>query len=234
MSGRELRIVAIDGPSGAGKSTVARGVAAALGLAVLDTGAMYRAVTLAVLDRGIPLTDEDACAAVAQGARIDIDGGVHLDGRDVTTAIRGPDVTAAVSSVSAHPAVRQELVARQRAWVADHDGGVVEGRDIGTVVFPDTPVKVFLTASDDERARRRHRDEAGAPHGEAGGREVGLDDVRESLATRDHLDSTRATSPLQQAADALVLDTTTMTADEAVDAVVRRARAVWPDTAGPT
>lgn len=230
----ELRIVAIDGPSGAGKSTVARGVAAALGLAVLDTGAMYRAVTLAVLDRGIPLTDEDACAEVAQVVRIDIDGGVHLDGREVTTAIRGPEVTAAVSSVSAHPAVRQELVARQRAWVTDHDGGVVEGRDIGTVVFPDTPVKVFLTASDDERARRRHRDEVGAPHGEAGGREVGLDDVRESLTTRDHLDSTRATSPLQQAADALVLDTTTMTADEAVDAVVRRARAVWPDTEGPT
>lgn len=217
----DARVVAIDGPSGAGKSTVARGVADALGLAVLDTGAMYRAVTFAVLDAGIDLTDEDACTSVARAIELAVDDRVCIGDRDVTVEIRGPEVTAAVSTVSAHPAVRQVLVERQRTWVTVHGGGVVEGRDIGTVVFPDTPVKVFLTASDDERARRRQRDEAGAA------RDVDLEDVRESLSVRDRLDSTRSTSPLAQAADALVLDTTTMTADEAIDAVVARARESW-------
>ncbi len=216
-----MRIVAIDGPSGAGKSTVARGVAAELGLAVLDTGAMYRAVTHVALERGIDLTDEAACAAMATGLDLEVDDRVVVDGRDVSTAIRGPEVTAAVSTVSAHPEVRRVLVRRQREWVAARDGGVVEGRDIGTVVFPETPVKVFLTASDDERARRRQRDEAHAA------REVDLEEVRESLSERDRLDSTRTTSPLQQAPDALVLDTTAMTADEAIAAVVARAEAAF-------
>jgi cytidylate kinase len=152
-------VIAIDGPSGSGKSTVARAVAAELGLQVLDTGAMYRAVTLAVLRAGAGLDDAETCAAIARASAISVEGGVTmLDGRDVSGEIRGPLVTSAVSIVSAHPEVREILVARQRAWVARHGGGVVEGRDIGTVVFPDATVKVFLVASDEERARRRHRD----------------------------------------------------------------------------
>lgn len=220
MTSGSVRIIAIDGPSGAGKSTVARGVAAALGLEVLDTGAMYRAVTWAVLERGLDPSDQEACTAVARSVPIEVGEHVLVDGRDVTDEIRGPAVTAAVSGVSAHPKVRSELVARQREWVRRHDGGVVEGRDIGTVVFPDTPVKVFLTASDEERARRRQRDEAGAA------RPVDLEEVRESLSVRDRLDSTRSSSPLARADDALVLDTTTMSPGDAVAAIVTRAREV--------
>ena len=154
-------VVAIDGPSGSGKSTIARGVAGRLGLPVLDTGAMYRAVALAALESGVALDDEIACAALARKHAIAVDDGVTtIDGRDVSAEIRGPDVTAAVSTVAAHPEVRAVLVAQQRVWVSDHGAGVVEGRDIGTVVFPAARLKVFLTASDDERARRRQRDEA--------------------------------------------------------------------------
>jgi cytidylate kinase len=211
------RVVAVDGPSGSGKSTVSRGVASALGLDVLDTGAMYRAVTLAALDDGIDLRDEAACTKVAERIRIELGGGrVVLDGRDVTDEIRGPHVTGSVSVVSAHPGVRSVLVARQRAWVAQHHGGVVEGRDIGTVVFPDAALKVFLSASDDERARRRQHDEAVAR------RDVGVDEVRAALARRDELDSTRATSPLRRADDALVIDTTGRTAADVVAQVVQR------------
>jgi cytidylate kinase len=211
------RVVAVDGPSGSGKSTVARGVADALGLSVLDTGAMYRAVTLAVLNGGIDPTDADAAAAMARRARIDLDDDrVLLDGRDVTSEIRGPAVTDAVSIVSAHPGVRKVLVGRQREWVEQHGGGVVEGRDIGTVVFPDAPVKVFLTASGDERARRRQRDERAAD------REVDVEAVRDALGRRDRLDSTRAASPLRQADDAIVIDTTTRDADDVVAEIVER------------
>lgn len=214
MSGHD-NVVAVDGPSGSGKSTVSRGVAAALGLDVLDTGAMYRAVTLAALDEGIDLRDEAACTEVADRVHVELGRGkVRLDGRDVTDEIRGPHVTGSVSVVSAHPGVRAVLVARQRAWVAQHHGGVVEGRDIGTVVFPDAAVKVFLTASDDERARRRQHDETVAR------RDIGVDEVRAALARRDELDSTRATSPLRRADDALVIDTTTRTADDVVAQVV--------------
>jgi len=203
-------VVAIDGPSGAGKSTVADGVAAALRFDMLDTGAMYRAVTLAVLDAGADPRDEAACAAIAQRVAIDQRGGTTLlDGRDVSAAIRGPDVTATVSTVSAHPSVRAVLVAHQRGWVAARPGGVVEGRDIGTVVIPDAAVKVFLTASAVERARRR-RDEA-QPSAEVG-------EVEAELGRRDELDRTRAASPLQPAPDALRIDTT----DRPVDEVVRR------------
>ena len=170
------RVVAIDGPAGSGKSTTARGVADALGLHTLDTGAMYRAVTLAAMEAGVDIGDGDAVAAVAERAGIELgDGSVHLDGRDVSAEIRGPEVTAAVSAVSSHPAVRKVLVDRQRAWVLEHGGGVVEGRDIGTVVFPDAPVKVFLNADDDVRAARRRRDE------EASAREVAVDVVRDAL-----------------------------------------------------
>ena len=197
------RVVAIDGPSGSGKSTIGRGVATALGLDTLDTGAMYRAVTLAVLRAGADPTDGDAAAAVARRATLGgHDGVTTLDGDDVSAEIRGPEVTGTVSTVSAHPAVRTELVARQRAWVAEHGGGVVEGRDIGSVVFPDAAVKVFLTASDEERARRRQQDEAKAD------RTVSMDEVRASMAARDAADSGRAASPLTTADGATIVDTT--------------------------
>lgn len=216
-----MRVVAIDGTSGSGKSTVARAVAARVGLRVLDTGAMYRAVTLAALRSSVPLDDEDECTRVAQAARIEVEGGATaLDGEDVTDEIRGPDVTAAVSVVSAHRAVRRVLVERQRAWVGSHGGGVVEGRDIGTVVFPDASVKVFLTASDAERARRRALDEAAAA------RDVEVADVREALSRRDALDSNRVASPLRVADDAVVIDTTESGVDAIVEEIVRRFRAV--------
>jgi CMP/dCMP kinase len=219
-----VRVVAIDGPSGSGKSTVARGVAGALGLHVLDTGAMYRSVALAVMDAHADLADATACGQIAAAARVDLeDATVRLDGRDVSAAIRGPEVTAAVSLVSAHPEVRSHLVARQRVWVDQHGGGVVEGRDIGTVVFPDAPVKVFLTASDEERAKRRQLDEAAAE------RPTEVDAVRESLARRDALDSGRKTSPLRAADDALVVDTTGRSIAEVVTEIVDRFRAKTAD-----
>lgn len=213
-------VIAIDGPSGSGKSTVARGVAGALGLRVLDTGAMYRAVALAVLEDGIHPDDAVACEKIAREIQVRVEGGeTTIDGRDVSDEIRGPEVTGTVSVVAAHPGVRQVLVARQREWVAQHGGGVVEGRDIGTVVFPDARVKVFLTASDDERARRRQRDEADAA------RTVAIDDVRASLDRRDAIDSGRAASPLRAADDAYVIDTTVLDVDTVVAEIVTRARA---------
>ena len=199
------RIIAIDGPAGSGKSTVARGVAAALGLPTLDTGAMYRAVTLAALEAGVDLDDGDAVAEVARAAAIELeDGGVPLDGRDVSATIRGPEVTAAVSQVSSHPPVRAVLVERQRAWVATHGGGVVEGRDIGTVVLPDAPLKVFITARDDVRAPRDASATRSRPSAPSA-----VDDVRDALTARDHADATlgRATRPEDAAPDAVVIDT---------------------------
>jgi cytidylate kinase len=215
-----MKVVAIDGPAGSGKSTVARGVAGALGLPTLDTGAMYRAVALAALDAGVDLGDGDAVASVARRARVDLDDGrVRLDGRDVSAEIRGPRVTGAVSQVSGHAAVRAELVDRQRAWIARHGGGVVEGRDIGTVVLPDAPVKVFITARDDIRAARRQRDE------ESAARAVAVGDVQDALAGRDRADSTlgRATRPEDAAPDAVVIDTSDVAADDVVAQVVARA-----------
>ena len=221
MSGEaDELVVAIDGPSGSGKSTIARGVAGRLALPVLDTGAMYRAVTLAALESGVALDDEIACAALARKHTINVDHGITtIDGRDVSTEIRGPKVTAAVSTVAAHPEVRAVLVAQQRVWVSDHGAGVVEGRDIGTVVFPAARLKVFLTASDDERARRRQRDE------EALARSVRVDDVRTALERRDALDSSRAVSPLRAADDAIIVDTTRRDIDDVVSELAERARA---------
>lgn len=217
------RVVAIDGPSGSGKSTVGRGVAEALDLPVLDTGAMYRSVTLAVLDSGTDPADAAACARIAESVRVELeDGVVRLDGRDVRAEVRGPEVTATVSTVSAHPAVRALLVARQQAWVEEHGGGVVEGRDIGTVVFPDAAVKVFLTASDEERARRRQRDEAAAA------RSVDVAAVRQDLARRDAQDTGRAASPLRAADDAVVVDSTGRPVAEIVADIVERFRAKVP------
>ena len=217
-------VIAIDGPAGSGKSTVARGVAAALGLPTLDTGAMYRAVALAALEAGVDLGDGDAVAAVASAARIDLDDGrIELDGRDVAKEIRGPRVTGVVSQVSSHPAVRAVLVDRQRAWVAEHGGGVVEGRDIGTVVLTDAPVKVFITARDDIRAARRQGDEVAAA------RRVSVDDVQQALDSRDRADSTlgRATRPEDAAADAIVIDTSDVAAADVIAQVVARAEQVF-------
>ncbi len=213
-------MVAIDGPSGSGKSTIARGIATELGLQVLDTGAMYRAVALAALESGTALDDGAACAAIAKQRVITLDKGVtSIDGRDVSAEIRGPEVTSAVSTVAAQPAVRAVLVSRQRAWVAEHGGGVVEGRDIGTVVFPGARLKVYLTASDLERARRRQLDEA------ASARDVQVDEVRDELVRRDAIDSGRVASPLRAADDALVVDTTGRNIDDVVNDLVIRARA---------
>jgi cytidylate kinase len=216
-----VRVVAIDGPAGSGKSTVARGVARVLGLPTLDTGAMYRAVTLAALEAGADL--DQGTDVVDLAAKLDLeldDDVVRLSGRDVSDEIRGPAVTAAVSRVARRPEVREVLVARQRAWVAEHDGGVVEGRDIGTVVFRDAPVKAFLTADESVRARRRQRDEAAAD------RDVPVEALRASLAARDAADGTlgRATRPEDAAADALVVDTGALSADQVIELVVARAR----------
>ena len=201
-----MTVVAIDGPGGSGKSTVARAVAAALGLAHLDTGAMYRAVAWAALERGVEPSDGPALGRLAAGLRLVVGETVTVDGTDATAAIRGRDVTLVVSQVSAHPEVRTDLVRRQRRWAADHGGGVVEGRDIGTVVFPQADVKVYLTASDTERARRRAAD-----------MDADTGEVAADLARRDRLDAGRATSPLAVADDAVVIDTT----DRPVDQVVK-------------
>jgi len=203
-------LVAIDGPAGSGKSTVARTVASRLGLGYLDTGAMYRSVAWAALRHDVDPTDGDALARMAAGLDIDVGERVLVDGVDVTSEIRGPEVTATVSAVSAHPAVRAEMVRRQQQWAEKAGGGVVEGRDIGTVVFPHADLKVFLTASEQERARRRQKDDR-AP-------DVGA--VAADLARRDSLDSNRAASPLRPADDAVVIDTTARTVDDVVDQVV--------------
>jgi cytidylate kinase len=205
-----MPVVAIDGPAGSGKSTVARAVANRLGIAYLDTGAMYRSVAFAALAQGVDPGDGETLAKLARGLDIQLGERVLVDGEDATAAIRGPEVTAIVSAVAAHPPVRAEMVRRQRRWADEHGGGVAEGRDIGTVVFPDADAKVFLTASEGERARRRQRDDS-APDVQA---------VAAALAQRDAVDSTRAASPLRPADDAVVIDTTGRTVDDVVDQVL--------------
>lgn len=220
-------VLAIDGPAGAGKSTVSQRVADALGVPMLDTGAMYRAITLACLRAGVDTADTAACAAVAERVVVDLEGGrTRLDGDDVSEEIRGPAVTMAVSEVSAHPGVRRRLVDHQRRWAGRHDGCVVEGRDIGTVVFPDARLKIFLVASARERAERRFRDETDA------GRAVDLDELVADIDRRDRLDSTRAISPLVAAADAVEVDTTGRTIDAVVAAIVDLYRAAGPAAPG--
>ena len=195
-------LVAIDGPAGAGKSTVSNAVARHLGVERLDTGAMYRAVAALALARGIDPGDADAVAALAGAATIEVGERVRIDGEDVTDVIRSPEVGRAVSIVAANAEVRRHLVARQRAWAARHGGGVVEGRDIGSVVFPGAEVKVYLTASAEERARRRN------------------DEAPEGVARRDRIDSTRVASPLREADDAHRLDTTGRTVQDVVEEVL--------------
>ena len=207
-------VIAIDGPSGAGKSTTARGVATRLGLRYLDTGAMYRALTWWLLRHSVDVQDASAVAARAGEPELSIgtdpaDPTMRVDGADVTGSIRTPEVTAAVSAVSAVPDVRARLAATQRS-VIDSGNIVVEGRDIGTVVAPDAEVKIFLTAAPRTRAQRRAA-ESGACDLRAAG---------SALARRDRLDSSRAVSPLRAAPDAVRLDTTALSIDEAVDAIV--------------
>ena len=211
-------VIAIDGPSGVGKSTVSRAVATAVGLAYLDTGATYRAATLAVLDAGVDVTDENAVLEELDLHSIDYDErGILLDGESVAFNVRSDAVTANVSVVSAHPLVRSEIVGIQRRWVDHHEGAaVVEGRDIGTVVFPDASTKVFLTASPEVRARRRAGDT------EAGGRSVAA--IAAALAARDEADSTRKASPLRPADDAVIIDTGDLAIDQVVQAVVELTR----------
>jgi CMP/dCMP kinase len=218
-------IIAVDGPSGSGKSTVARGVARSLGLRYLDTGAMYRAVTWAVLDRGIDPGNDAAVATLATSVALEMGTDpaaptVAVDGTDVTTAVRDAQVTATVSMVSAFPEVRRVMVARQRELIGD-GGIVVEGRDIGTTVAPDASVKVFLMADAEARAERRGKEIAGTAADAAV-----LAETEASLLRRDAADSGRTASPLRQAPDAVVIDSTSMDADEVVRRVVDLVTAV--------
>ena len=205
-----MRVVAIDGPAGSGKSTVARAVAARLGLAYLDTGAMYRAVAFAALRRGIDPEDAGTVARLAEQVDIEVGDGVSVDGVDASIEIRGPEVTRAVTVVAANPDVRKELQRRQREWAEAHGGGVIEGRDIGSVVFPDADVKVYLTASDEERATRRSREVL----------DMDYDDVAADIARRDYADSNRAAAPLTVPGGAVMVDTTGLSIERVVDRVL--------------
>jgi cytidylate kinase len=221
---RRNLVVAIDGPSGSGKSTVSRGVATALGLRYLDTGAMYRAVTWLALRDGASLADPDTLTELAEHADLEITADpaaprITAAGADVSEAVRGAEVTAAVSTVSAVPGVRQAMVRRQREIIGD-GGIVVEGRDIATTVVPDAPVKVFLTADAATRARRRSRQDGLGTAGDQ------VASTEAELARRDAADAGRAASPLQQAPDATVVDSSALDIDQVVAAIVRLADTV--------
>ncbi len=209
-----MRVIAIDGPAGSGKSTVARALADRLGLSYLDTGAMYRAVTFAALRRGVDPDDAEPVARIARDCELDVepDGTVRIDDVDATIEIRGPEVTRAVSLVAANPAVREEMRRRQRAWAERMGGGVMEGRDIGTVVFPDAELKVYLDARPDVRAARRSKEV----------RDLSYETVAEDLARRDALDQGRSDSPLREADDAFIVDTSDLDIGQIVDVVMER------------
>jgi len=196
-------IIAIDGPAGSGKSTVARAVAHQLGWAFLDTGAMYRALTCEALQRGLDVNDEEGIAELARSVDIVTAPRTLVNGRDVEGEIRSEPVNLAVSVIAANPRVRESMVKRQRELASHQDGTVVEGRDIATVVFPDATLKIYLTASLEERSRRRG------------------DEGVESVSRRDQADSTREASPLRQADGALVLDTTGRSVDDIVGEIVQ-------------
>jgi cytidylate kinase len=208
-----VKVIAIDGPAGSGKSTVARRLATRLGLEYLDTGAMYRAVTFAALRRGIDPADPEPVAALARAVELDVGiDAVRVDGVDATIEIRGPEVSRAVSLVAANPDVRTELVRRQREWATERGGGVLEGRDIGTVVFPDAVLKVYLNARPEVRAERRAAEVT----------DLDYETVAADMARRDALDQGRDTAPLMRADAALELDTSDMTVDEIVDELAGR------------
>ena len=208
-------VIAIDGPSGAGKSTIARALAEQLGLDWLDTGAMYRVVTLAALRENIDLDDGDKLAELVKTLVFEVYGSVVLNGEDVSTQIRSSQVDETVSIVAAHPQVRRELVERQRQWIKAHGGGVVEGRDIATVVFPEARVKVYLTAAEETRAHRRAQEDGVTVSEEA----------LERVARRDRLDSGRKASPLVVPRDSTVIDTTSLTPPEVVTEILK---ILWP------
>ena len=208
-------VVAIDGPSGSGKSSTSRGVAARLSLAYLDTGAMYRAMTWALLERGVDLQDPAAIAKAAEGVRLTsgtdpLDPTIHVDGTDVADPIRSDEVTGSVSLVAAVPSVRERLVDLQRDTIAGSDGIVVEGRDIGSTVAPDATIKIYLVADPAARAARRAL-ETGA---------VDTAAMEVALARRDEIDSNRAASPLTKAEGAVVVDGTYLTLEEVIDTIV--------------
>lgn len=206
-----MKVVAIDGPAGAGKSTVARQLARKLNVPYLDTGAMYRGVTFAALNRGIQPGATDEIGKLARSVQLEIgDSTLVVDGIDATVAIRAEDVTAAVSAIAANSQVREELRTRQRDWIRQHRGGVVEGRDIGTVVFPDATLKVYLTASPRVRAERRVAQNGG---------DVNV--IAAAIAERDLKDSTREDSPLREAADSVVIDTSDRNVDDVVAQLVK-------------
>lgn len=205
-----MRVIAIDGPAGAGKSTVARQVSTATGLRYLDTGAMYRCVALAVQQTSTDPHDAEAVGRIAREVTVVIErDAAKLNGVDVSTEIRSSDINGTVSIIAAHTSVRDAMREQQRKWIRDHEGGVVEGRDIGTVVFPDAILKVFLTASPEVRAERRV--------GQSGG---DIRAVAASIAERDHLDSTRLDSPLTPSRDSVVVDSSNRTIEEVVAEIV--------------
>jgi len=202
-------VVAIDGPAGAGKSTIAKALATAIGIEYLDTGAMYRGVTFEVLRRGLEATDLEAVARISREISfVQTRDTLHVNGADATSAIRTPEVDAAVSHVAANSAVREEMRRRQREWIADHGGGVVEGRDIGSVVFPDASLKVYLVASPLVRAKRRV-----AQHG------GDVDEIARAIAERDERDSTRDDSPLRRMPDAVIVDTSDRSVAQVIDEI---------------
>lgn len=208
----EPQIIAIDGPAGSGKSTVARAVSARVGIPYLDTGAMYRSVAFAALRSGVDPEDGEQVANLAREMVLvmKVDGTVLVDGVDATIEIRGPEVTRAVSLVAANADVRSEMRSRQREWANEHGGGVMEGRDIGTVVFPDARLKVYLDASPEIRAERRSKEVA----------DLSYESVASDIARRDALDQNRTHDPLTVSADARVIDTSHLGVEEIVDLIL--------------